>query len=162
MKLLDEKGKLFGILNVIDLFILLLIGSLVGFGGYKILKTNPSITATTRKALMEVEIKEIRQVSVDAFEVGDLVKDYDKNTVLGTVVDKQVFQSKRLVTTADGRVVEADVPIRFDMVLTLECDAVVSPSTTLIGGQELRIGGPLGIKNPKIATRGIVFNITYK
>ncbi len=49
MRIVNEKGKLFGIINIIDLAVILIIALLI-VGGTKRMKKNPGIAAETKKS----------------------------------------------------------------------------------------------------------------
>ena len=77
MKIINEKGKLFGIINIIDLIVLLVIVLLVG-GGVKRMNKKPAVVAETKKALITIEVSDIRTPTVDGIVVGEPLYHYDK------------------------------------------------------------------------------------
>ncbi len=159
MKIIDEKGKLFGIVNIIDLFISLMLIVLIGFGAYKVLKVNPTVVVNTQKVTMVYFIQEVRDVTYNAIEVGETAKDYDKNTVYGKIVKKEALPATKMVSTADGKVMEAEIPDRFDVKIYIEGDAVVSKTGVYMGGQEVRVGYTASVKGRKFGTRGFIFDV---
>ncbi len=159
MKIIDEKGKLFGLINIIDLFISIILIALVGFGAYKVFRVNPTVVVNTEKITMVYFIQEVRDVTYNAIEVGEIAKDYDKNTVYGKIVKKEALPAKKMAETADGRFVEAEIPDRFDVKVYIEGDAVISKSGVYMGTQEIRIGFTTSIKGRKFATRGFIYDI---
>ena len=54
---------------------------------------------------------------------GDMVKD-DQGNIIVKIIDKKVENAKRLVITSDGRSVIQTNPLRRDVYLTLEVDAI--------------------------------------
>ena len=160
MKLIDEKGRLFGLINVIDLFVLTMIVCLIGFGGYKMLRVNPRIATENKDAVIKLLITDVRDVTVNAIAEGETTRDFDKNTLLGTIVKKEVKNTTKQVTTSDGRIVEAEVPGKFDVMFHIEGKATISNNTILMGNQDIRVGKQLGIKGLKYAVRGTVMDIS--
>ncbi|WP_373000267.1 DUF4330 domain-containing protein, partial [Lutispora sp.] len=144
MKIIDKRGRLFGLVNIIDLFITVILIALIGFGAYKIFKVNPTVAVDTEKITMVYMFQEVRDVTYNAIEEGEIAKDYDKNSVYGKIVKKEAVPATRLVNTDDGRVVEAEVPERFDVKIYIEGNAVISNTGVYMGNQEIRIGSPLG------------------
>lgn len=159
MKIIDEKGKLFGIINIIDLFISIMLIVLIGFGAYKVFRVNPTVAVNTQKVTMVYFIQEVRDVTFNAIEEGEIAKDYDKNTVYGKIVKKEALPAKKMVSTADGRVIEAEIPNRYDVKVYIEGDAVISKTGIYMGGQEVRVGYNAAIKGRKFGTRGFVFDV---
>ena len=96
MKIINEKGKLFGIINIIDLGVILIIALLIG-GGAKRMKKNPGITAETKKALITIEVSDVRTPTVDGIVIGDPLYHYDKGEKIGDIVDKKVENYKSLL-----------------------------------------------------------------
>ncbi len=159
MKLIDEKGKLFGIINILDLFVLVILVALIGFGAQKVLKVNPGASVTTQKAVMKYLVQEVRDVTVNAIIEDDIVKDFDKNSVYGKVIKKEVSPAKRLVQAADGKILESTVPNRYDVMIYIEGEAVVSKTGVTMGNQEVRVGWNPAIKGKTYTTKGVIYDI---
>jgi len=159
MKIIDEKGRLFGFINIIDLFISIMLIVLVGFGAYKVFRVNPTVVVNTQKVTMVYFIQEVRDVTYNAIEVGEIAKDYDKNTVYGKIVKKEALPARKMAETADGRFVEAEIPNRYDVKIYIEGDAVVSRTGIYMGGQEVRVGYITSVKGKKFGTRGFVYDV---
>ncbi|NLN47578.1 MAG: DUF4330 domain-containing protein [Clostridiales bacterium] len=159
MKIIDDKGRLFGIINIIDLFISILLIVLIGFGAYKIFRVNPTVAVNTQKVTMVYFIQEVRDVTYNAIEEGEIAKDYDKNSVYGKIIKKEALPAKKMAETADGRFVEAEIPNRFDVKIYIEGDAVISKTGVYMGGQEVRVGYTAAIKGKRFGTRGFVYDI---
>ncbi|MCK9217452.1 MAG: DUF4330 domain-containing protein [Firmicutes bacterium] len=159
MKIIDEKGRLFGFINIIDLFISIMLIVLIGFGAYKVFKVNPTAVVNTQKVTMVYFIQEVRDVTYNAIEVGEIAKDYDKNTVYGKIVKKEALPAKKMAETADGRFVEAEIPNRYDVKIYIEGDAVVSKTGIYMGGQEVRVGFATSVKGKRFGTKGFVYDV---
>lgn len=158
MRIIDEKGKLFGIINIIDLTVLLIIVLLVG-GGIKRAKTKPELITETKKALITVEVSEIRKPTVDALVVGDSFYHYDKGVLLGKIVDKKVEPYKEAVESGDGKWVLAEVPEKYVVKLTIEADAKVTPDLVSVEGEHIRVGTQFRLKNKKVAIFGTILDV---
>jgi len=159
MRIIDKRGRIFGVINIIDLFISIVLIVLIGFGAYKVLKVNPTVAVNTEKVTMVYFIQEVRDVTYNAIEEGEIAKDYDKNTVYGKVVKKEALPAKKMINTADGRMVEAEIPDRFDVKIYIEGDAVVSKTGVYMGNQEVRVGYNVAIKGRKFGVRGFVYDL---
>lgn len=158
MSIINKEGKLFGIINVIDLAVILLIAIVAIGGAYRLKSTSPDVISQNQMALVDVEIADVRQVTVDGFEIGDELYHYDKGQLFGKIVDKKVEKLQQAVPTSDGELVLADVPEKFKIILTIEGSAVNSKDKVTVGGEEIRIGGQYRLKNKKIAVFGTVLD----
>lgn len=159
MKLIDKKGKIFGIINIFDLAVVLMLGLLV-VGGFHRLKTSRGqIIVEDQKAIVQFEVNEVRQSTVDAIEVGDIFLHYDKGQHFGKIVDKQVESFREVVDTGDGKLVLADVPEKFNVIVYVEANAVNTEDAIIIGGEQIRIGTQYRLKNKKIAVFGTILGI---
>ena len=101
MSLIDNKGRIFGLINIIDLLVIVLIVAVVG--RFTLKSRQKSAGAVTTNIEVVVHVKEVRDATADIVKVGDIVKETKSNVVLGKVVDVKVNPSETLVETADGR-----------------------------------------------------------
>lgn len=159
MKIIDNKGKLFGLINIIDLTVLLILVLLVGFGVSKTLNTNTTIVNKTQKVQYKIEINRVRDITVDAIEVGETLKEFKKNIVIGKIVSKDVENAIDIVKTSDGKIVEAEIPNKYKITLTIECDANVTNTLISTNGEELLVGKSLFIRGSKFFTSGVMVGV---
>lgn len=159
MKIIDDKGKLFGIINIIDLTVILLFAVIIVFGGQRFLKSAPQVSSDTKTALIEFEIRNIRTQSVNALEIGDVLYSYDRGNYYGKVVQKKVLNYTLPVETADGKIKIAEVPDKYVMIVTIESNAIDTPNALIVGGEHTRIGTQYRLKNKKTAFFGTVLGI---
>ncbi|EOC99537.1 DUF4330 domain-containing protein [Caldisalinibacter kiritimatiensis] len=162
MKLIDDKGKVFGIINVIDLTVLLILILLVVGGGYKVLNSQPQVVNKSENVVVKVEISGVRKPTVDGIKVGDFLYHYDRGNLFGKIVDKKVENYKEEVPTSDGKIVLADVPNKYRVILTVESSATITDQVTIIGGEHTRIGTQYRLKNKNVAVFSTVLGIEVK
>lgn len=160
MKLIDEKGKLFGLINIVDLLVVLVIVLAVGGVGYKLkARGTASISAKTEDVELLVNISDVRQATVDAIKVGDKFNHYNKNAYFGEIKEINVVPHKEAVSKSDGTIVMAPVPDKFDINLVFASKATVSDSVVVVGGEHTRVGVQFSLKNKNIAFAGTVMKI---
>lgn len=160
MKIINEKGKLFGIINIIDLSVLLIIGLLI-VGGAKRMKTKPMIVSETTKAMVTFEVSNVRMPSVENIVVGDPIYHYDKGAYIGDIVEVSYEPYKEPVEL-DGKWVNAEVPEKYVVILKVEADVKDNPDVTIVGGEQTRVGAQYRLKNKKVACFGTVLDIEIK
>lgn len=146
--MIDRKGRVFGLINVFDLAVLLIMIALVAGVAYKLVFIGPGAEpgAEERPARVTLLVEDVRQPTVDAIQVGQVVRDHDNNAVFGTIAAMQVRPAEWTVTTADGRLLLAPVPGMFDIILELDTTALVSRDAIVIARKETRIGAQVRIK----------------
>lgn len=157
MKLIDEKGRLFGKINLFDLLVIVLVFALIGGASYKLLVANKSVTLNESDLTVKLWVEDIKKVTVDVINEGDIVREYDSNKLFGEVIKKEVNPHYEEVKTADGRVVKAPVEGQYDVYVTLKCKGINSDNAISIASKEIKIGGKVVIKHKlyAVSTRAI-------
>ncbi len=161
MKMIDEKGRLFGKVNYFDLLIVLVI--LVGIIGFVGLRKTENVSILNITDNQEVEltlyIPGVRDVTVNNFSVGDVVKSAETKKVIGEIVDIDVENQMLTTTNEAGVVVKSEVPDRFDIKLYIKAKGQITANDVTIGNKIVKIGMYLPIETKVIHTNPIVFGI---
>lgn len=160
MKIINEKGKLFGIINIIDLSVLLILALLV-VGGAKRMKTKPITVADTSKAIVSFEVSNVRVPSVENIVVGDPIYHYDKGTYIGNIIEVSHEPYMEPVESGD-KWVNAEVPGKYVVTFKVEAEVKDNPDVIVVGGEQTRIGAQFRLKNKKVAVFGTVIDIEIK
>jgi hypothetical protein len=121
MRILDQKGRLFGKVSVIDLLILL---AVVGLGlGYVYQRTSPEILQIVNadtKFYVTMTANRMRGFSVDAVDIGDIMYKQHDRQPLGTVVKLETEPATDYMLYPDGTAVLVEMEERYRMYITLE------------------------------------------
>lgn len=157
MKIINEKGKLFGIINIIDLTVLLVMALLV-VGGIQRMKSRPIVVDETSKALITYEVSDVRIMSVENIVEGDDLYHYDRGGYVGKIVEVDYEPYKEPVEL-NGQWVDAEVPNKYVVTFTVEADVKDNPDVVLVGGEQTRIGTQYRLKNKRIAFFGTVIGM---
>ena len=158
MRLIDEKGKLFGIINIIDIGVILIFALLLVGGARRLKKTTDGVIET-KKALITIEVSEVRTPTIEGVIIGDPLYYYDKGGLLGEIVDKRVENYKEPIDSGDGRWILADVPDKYVVYIVVEADVTENPDVVVAGGEHIRIGTQFGFKNRNISIMGTILGI---
>jgi hypothetical protein len=148
LALVDNKGRLFGKINIIDLVIVLIILGVVAGSLYK-LQLFGRHTSDERPVTVTLYLKEVSPETVDALQEGDILTESTENLPLGKVIKKEVRKALKEAPTADGRLVAADSPTKFDVYLTTEGNLRVTGDQVLVGRRDIKVGLNLNIKSPR-------------
>jgi len=160
MKIINEKGKLFGIVNVVDLLVLAAIVAAVVGVGYKLFA--PSIKDVSEPMVdleMVVRVRGAMPYFVEELERNSPVgkrmvagNDY----VDGDIVDMRIEDNTQLVATDDGRIVETSDGVRKDVIFTITAKVRKDTPTPKIGTQEVRAGRTFTVKTNDFETSGVI------
>lgn len=127
MKLVDEKGKLFGLINVIDAAIAVIIVVIIAGAVYKFGFMDKTSTVTpTEPITYTVEVKKVRDFIFENVKVGDKLFDADSGSEIGTITKIDHVGAKEPMGLADGTLILADVENRYDIIFTVEGEASLS------------------------------------
>lgn len=157
MRVINEKGKLFGVINIIDLTVVLILGLLI-FGGVKRMQSKPIVVSESSKAHITFDISDVRMPTVENVEVGDELYHYDKGAFLGTIVEKEVTSYTEPLEK-DGEWIDAEIPGKYRLSIVVESDVMDNPDVVVAGGEQTRIGVEYRLKNKKVAFFGTVFGV---
>ncbi len=165
MKIINEKGKLFGLINIVDLLVLLAVIAVVVGVGWKIFApkveaaVNPEVTMTTT-----MRVRGATPFLVGEFESNDQTGKQlvNGNTyVAATIADVSVEDYVQQVTTADGRIVDALDPSKKDIMVVVESKVTKDTPTPKIGTQEVRAGRTFTLKTNDIETIAIIESVDF-
>ena len=161
MKLVDEKGRFLGLINLFDLLVMVLLIALIGGAGYKYVFVNPQVAINESEIEVKLWVEDVRQVTVDVINVGDKIREYDSNLFFGEVIDKEVTPHYEPVETADGRIVNSPVEGKYDIYITLKSRGIVSDNAISIASKEVRIGGTIITKHQlyAVSTKVVEINV---
>lgn len=155
MKIIDEKGRLFGKINIIDFFVIVFLLCLMPmfYFGYRILAKKPPIEMPEEKEFVELEI-DCRFIKLEPeilkfISVGDKELDENGETIgeiigLGEVkpytYEFIIGEEKEIIKKASDL---KQLPAR------LKLRVVVKENRIYYKGREIKIGSPLEFKTEK-------------
>lgn len=143
--------------NFVDAVIILLVLALIAAGAYKLLFVNRALALQNSQIEFKVFVEEVRMPTVESIIEGQPVRDVQTNTPLGTVKGVEAAPYQEAVPTWDGKVVMADVPEKYNVIITMESPAIVTDNNIMIGNKEIKIGAQISVKSNIFSVTGIVF-----
>jgi uncharacterized membrane protein len=165
MKVINEKGKLFGIINIVDLLVLLFILLVIGGVAWKIFGSQVTgLVASTKEITYTVLVENVSPQNYDELakrpfpqqlSAGDaLIKD-------ANLVSAESVPHSEPVTTADGKIVTATDNDKVDIICTVK--ATISNTDILkVGPQEIRVGKSYIMKTRFFEVLGTIESITLE
>lgn len=150
--ILDEKGKLFGKVSIVDIVFIILV--LLLFGGiyvkfFNVKNTQQALTETIE---FSVFIQNVRQPTVDAIMVGENAFEESTGLYLGEIIDKEVKPSEDKIIKADGDIVIASMPGKYDIIVTFKVPGIEKEDGYFANGnKEIKHGSDLKVETKLIA-----------
>ena len=156
--MIDEKGKLFGKINVLDLIFILVIIAAVALAGMLILNRD-SIEATVSTDYV-VEIKNMEEAYFDNAIIGETVKDGVTGEYVGEIV---AFEKKpaRVLVEAGNQMKFAEPQGRFDGYVTIRCQSSVIYPDLMVSNQVIKIGKKVAYRSESLAMHGYIVDINF-
>ena len=146
MKIIDEKGRLFGKINLIDLLVIVLVIAIIAAVGWKLVgkKAAVSVSDNTHEMTFTVLFED------QPAEVAQFAE---------TQIGKQLVNNAKLVS-AEVTGCEAVSSIRtlghVDLSVTVKATATYSGNVWTVGSQEVRVGYEYILKTSEFELTGII------
>ena len=157
MKLVDDKGRLFGLVNIVDFLVLLAVLLVLG-GAYYKYKGRGVLAGEEKTVRLTVLAPVQRPEVIENMRVGDRMVSGSSYT--GVVIkDIKTRPSEMVATDAAGRRVKTVDPYYLDAIITLEGRTSISGATITMGGQEIRSGKDYFVKSLKYEVKGIITEV---
>lgn len=160
MRLIDEKGKLFGLLNVIDLLVVGAVLLVLGGAAYKY-KSSGSSENTAKTVKATVLATALRPETLTGIKVGDRMVSGSSYTSV-VITDIKIKPAHMVLSDSAGRRVEQYDPYLKDLVVTVEGKTVISTAEINLGGQPLRRNKDFFIKSLDYEFKGLVLDIVIE
>ena len=145
MKVIDNNGKLFGKINLLDFIIVLVLAVLLIGGIYKLAFVDNTIYVPEyQEGYVTVKLLSLREYEANAIAVGDTVS-VPKIQMLGEVVELERNHRVDSVGGADGDIYPVENPIYYEITVKIKSDQLlerdghyyVGKNFKLISGQSL-------------------------
>jgi hypothetical protein len=166
MPLIDNRGKLFGRLNVLDVFIVA--GVMAGVIGGVAVKSGYSAidSVVTKSGPAEIDLMIKANIGdLSMFKAGDKTfvtirnQPYDKVQITKV----KAKRSEVAVPTKDGTAwrvtTDPTTPYSSEIILTLRSDGMLTDDGIIWGGQKLKVGVPVDVEGLKYRLRGSVLDV---
>lgn len=164
--IIDEKGRLFSKISIVDIAVLVFVICAAAFIVMKFFAPAGNLAGAEQvNCEYIVKVQNVRQASVDAIEksVGMNVTD-STGVFLGTLkkIDSvKPYQS--IVTKPNGSMVLADMPEKFELLASIEVSGTKTTDSIMVSNKrELSVGSHLSITTPEITVEVVVTKIGVK
>lgn len=162
MKLVDDKGRLFGKMNLLDILGILLLAFLLFLSFLKITdKSIASITSTEENVKVELTLSIVMDKGYfDVLEVGDKITE-DKRELTGSVTNIEIRDVYATNTDINGKAVDSIDPTKQEALVTIETELLKRGALYKLGKQEARQGLMLFLESDlyKYSTKIVDFKV---
>ena len=160
MKIIDGKGRVFGLINILDLLVFVLIIGAFFSVFQKVVSGGTGFLGTDDTFYVTLRIERVRDYTVSAVEIGDIF--YEQYAqVLGEVVKKDTQTPYSIITKFDGTADYIPMDDRYDLYLTLKVTGKKNQNGYYIGGNNhFSIGKDVRLHSNMIITFGTVTAIS--
>lgn len=159
MKFIDDQGRLFGLINVIDLAVLLVVAALLV--GITITVGMPALRGRgvlTNEYHVTVLCKGTKGAVYENLQPGAQMI-YGNVYVNGYILDASVSEATETVILSDGTVTEVVIPNLRDVLVTIRVVSDRTDGMIMIGPYQVNIGKPLFVKTNRVEVEGTVLDI---
>ena len=172
--IIDNKGKLFGKVSILDICVILVI--IVGVAGaYFTISTVNSgklndnsklvlnSSAPVKEAVVTFELKGVRDVTRDSLRAGDEIFETEDNKLLGTISEVTYKKAYKNCIASDGTLYKAEIPDQYDVIITMDAKGK-STETGFYTESEVQIlyGKEIEIKTSSVKTKPKITGIEFK
>lgn len=159
-RILDQRGRLFGKVNVVDLLVVVVIVAVVVFAASRVTPITPTTTSPVRVTFSVQGVRNDVAASIQQrWKVGTLVYNQGGTPVLGKIESIKVSSTQEEFLTQDGQLKVFASPLLRDVTVVITGDAVVSSSSISIGGKTIMEGDTLTIVANKSSRSAMVMGI---
>lgn len=160
-----KDGKIFGKINIIDFTVVVVVVLLIACACLKFSKFDKKSDDNTLSQTIEYKmmVKSIRNYTLDAFEVGDIVYDSQSKVEIGKIKNIESIASTSYENLITGEVAELENPYRYDVNFTIETDGVVTSEAYYANKSiELKVNSTKAIETKYAKTTGTITDIVLK
>jgi len=173
VKLVNEKGRLFGLINVIDLAVVLMILAIGAGLVYKVVLPRMNDTSDRLRDVHVTVVCRQRPIEVaEELEAAIALSEEQGNKTRvqlvarngfsnGEVVDVSYVPAAYVVSSDNGEVVWGLHPYLYDITVTIKGEADPNAPVFTLGTQEMRIGYTIYVKTQRTEMTGMIEGIEF-
>lgn len=163
LKLLDDRGRIFGKISIVDFAIVVLLVLALGWFGYSrfVVNLRQRLEEITVPCEITVLVPAVRQPTVEALKNSQAVFEFKTNAYVGTVSSIREEPAYVWFLNNDGRWVMTAASDRTDVYVVLKAEARVSENVITVNGVEVRVGQSVNLKSKWAAVSGYIYAINF-
>lgn len=161
MRFLDDKGRIFGKISVIDLAIILVVVIAGGWFGYARYGRNLEQDVKSRERPVEftVVVRAVLPTTVDAMKKGGQLFEFKTGVSVGTIKDVKSQPADIWVVNEDGLMLREKTTDRYDAYITVTATAREGDNVVTVDGVEVRVGSTIGLQSKWVVFTGNIMTL---
>ncbi len=165
-KLLDEKGKIFGFINIVDLIVLLIIISIIGVIAVRIVSPKRNAEGTSilngkREVYATLYVQNAVPEALECLNVGDKMVANSAFTT-AEIVSIESRPAAYVTTDSDGKPHLEEHPQWVDLIVVVKDTVDISSPILKIGEQEARTNYPIILKTQQFEASAKILTLEFK
>ncbi len=158
MRFLDDKGRIFGKISIIDFLVIVVLVAAAVWFGYSMFGKNLQSDVAERQQETEiiVVITGIRTTTAEAISKGGKIFEFKTGACIGEIVEVQTEPAGIWLVEGDGRWVKTESRDRVDAFVKIRGTVRIGENVITMNGVEIRVGGSLNLKTKFAAFQGYV------
>lgn len=164
VRFVDEKGRVFGKISILDLVIVLVLVTAASWFAYAKFGRNleQEIAAREEPVQYTIVVTTLRPTTADALKKGGKVFEFKTGALIGTIKDVVVEKGDIWTINEDGRWLRTRTDDRVDVYITIDATARVGENVVTVNGVEARIGTSIGITTKWAQVSGNIMTLTLQ
>lgn len=160
--IINKEGKIFGLVNIVDLFVVILV-VILGFGGVsKFSKLNSLGLKPQDEATIEIVMEEVTEGFIDNVYEGQMLYDSIRGNNFGEVVSYTFKPHKEIILDKLGNGEITEIPNSYDLFITVDVKGTFDGDGLLIETKRYFIGSETRLKSDVYVSNTDILNITKK
>jgi len=161
--IIDNRGKLFGKVSIVDILILLLLITAAG-AGYRYMSSRGGAVAAaqTQKIVMVFYGEEAPEFAVNAVKKGDVVRELQGDIFGKVIEDIKVGKARKYVDNQNGDLEPISREGYVSYYMTVEGEGFINSTGISLGGAEYQTGKVLTIKVGNAIFQGMLYSFEKK
>jgi len=162
--MIDEKGRLFGKISLIDIFVVLAVIVLaVGFVYNRTSRHVRQMIMADTPMVVTFLVEGVRDFSLAAVDEGDIIFRQHERVPLGTVSSVAIGPAYDIVVRTDGTAAYVPVEDRFNMYITLAAVGSITDTGFFVNGtQQMAEGGRMSIQSNNFLTMAMIYQVSER
>ncbi len=158
---IDEKGKIFGKVNLLDILIILIVIAAVLFGAWYFMR-NKGGDGSKLPVSYTVEVVQKDEAYFEHIIEGESVVDGKTKQPMGTIVSHEKRPARILTQNNENLTLEySTIPGKYDGYIVIEVDADIDYPDLKSGDEAVKIGKSVAYRSESAAIHGYIVGIDY-
>ena len=156
-RILDDRGRIFGKVNIVDIVVLVVIVAIVVFAAVRLSGDEAVATVLVKVTFVQTKVDNARVAGLPTIGT---IKDTAGN-VIGELRSVQVTPTLEDLLTTDGQYKAFPSTLRSDVTFIVSGQGTVSDSTVHIGTLAARVGADVRIVGPGYEAQTTIANVVW-